>query len=88
MGKFWTVLLTRSALQSDQVLHEVVVEVEDTIDVDTDPKANLLYNLKVENKMYYIVLTLTGYDGNWFKMHAPRVIKSKTIATIKSQNFE
>jgi len=50
-GNFWAVLLTRSALQSDQVLHEVVVEVNGTIDVDTYPKANLLYNLEMENKM-------------------------------------
>jgi len=80
--------MTRSALQSDQVRHEVVVEVYDTIDVDIDPNANLLYNLDMENKMCCTVLTSKGYDGSQFKIHAPRLVKSKTLATTKPQNFE
>jgi len=51
LGKYGAVPLTCSVLQSDQVRHEVVVEVDDTIDVDTYPKANMLYNLEIENKM-------------------------------------
>jgi len=39
-------------LQFDQVRHEVVVEVYGTIDVYTNPKANLLYNLEMEKNIY------------------------------------
>jgi len=49
--KYGAVPLTCSTLQSDQVRHEVVVEVDSTIDMDTDPKANLIYNLEMENNM-------------------------------------
>jgi len=65
-----------------------VVEVYGTIDVVTDPNTNMLYNLEMENRMCYTVLTLNGYDVNQLKMHAPRVVTLKTLSTTKTQTFE
>ena len=65
-----------------------MVEVDGTIDVDINPKVNLFYNLETENKICCTVLPSKGYEGNQFKIHAPRVVNSKTLATIKSQTFE
>jgi len=50
-GKYGAVSLTFSVFQSDQMHHEVVYDVDGIIDVDTNPKANLLYKLEMENKM-------------------------------------
>jgi len=88
LRKCGAVPLTHSIVQSDQVRHEVVVEGDGAIDVDTDPKANLLYNLEMENKMCCTVLISKGYDGNQLKMHAPIVVKSKTLSTTEPQTFE
>ena len=65
--KYGAVPLTCSALQSDWVRREVVVQVDDTIDVDIDPKPNLLYNLDIDKKVCYTILTSKYYDGNQFK---------------------
>jgi len=87
-GKCGAVPLNYSALQSNQVRHEVVVEVDGTVDVVTYPKENLLYNLEMENKMCFSVMTSKGYYGNQLKIHAPRVAKSKTPTTTKPHTFE
>jgi len=65
-----------------------VVREDGTIDVDTEPKATLFYNLEMENKMCCTVLTSKGYDGNKFKMYAPRIVKLKTLATAKPHTFD
>jgi len=88
LGKCGAVPLTRSTLKSDQVRHKVVVEVNGSIDMDICPKINLIYNLEMENKMCYTVLTSKGHDGDQFKIHSPRVVNSKTLATTKPKNFE
>ena len=65
-----------------------MAEVDDTIDVATYPNVNLLYTLERDNKMCYTVLTSKGHDGDQFKIHSPRVVNSKTLATTKPKNFE
>ena len=40
--------------------HEIVLEVDVTIDVDKYPKENMLYNLEMENKLCRTVLTSSG----------------------------
>ena len=64
---FWkkcgAVPLTISYLLSDMVHHEVVVEPDGTVDVDTDPEVKMLADLEFQNKVCCNMSTLKGFDG-------------------------
>ena len=56
--------LTRSALLSNQLRHEVVTYDNGTIDDDSDPQAVMLMNLELENKLCCSTLSNKGLDGD------------------------
>ena len=64
---FWkkcgSLLLTRLCLLSDMVRHEVVVEPDGTVGVDTDNGVKILADLEFQNKVCCNMLTLKGFDG-------------------------
>ena len=59
---FWnkcgSVPLTRSCLLYDMVHHEVLVEPDGTVDVDTDPEGKMLADLEFQNKVCCNILIL------------------------------
>ena len=64
---FWkkrgAVPLTISCFLYDMVWHEVVVELDGTVGVDTDPEGKMLADLEFQNKVCCNMLTLKCYDG-------------------------
>lgn len=86
--KCGAVPLTRRALLSDHVRHQVVVEEDGTIDLETDPKAQLLIQLENENKVCCSMLDRKGFDGLQFRINAPNVVKQKTLAVTRPQTKE
>ena len=65
-NKCGAVPLTRSCFLSDMVRHEVVVEPDGTVDVDTDPEGKMLAELEFQNKVYCNMLTLKDLMENNF----------------------
>ena len=61
--KYGAVPLTRYCLLYDMVRHEVLVEPDGTVDVDTDPEGKMVADLEFQNKVCYNILTLKGFDG-------------------------
>ena len=61
--KCGSVPLTRSCLLSDMVRHDVVVEPDGTVDVDTDPEGKMLADLEFQNKVCCNMLALKGLYG-------------------------
>ena len=61
--KYGAVPLTRQCLLYDMVRHEVLVEPDGTVDVDTDPEGKMVADLEFQNKVCCNMLTLKGFDG-------------------------
>ena len=78
--------LTRSALSSNQVRHEVVIEDNGTIDVDSDPQAVMLMNLELENKLCCSALSNKGFDGDQLRLEAPKIKKVITKPVTRPQS--
>ena len=57
--------LTRLCFLYDMVQHEVVVEPDGNVDVDTyiDPEGNMLAKMEFQNKLCCNMLNLKGFDG-------------------------
>ena len=86
--KCGAVPLTRSSLLSNQVRHEVVVEDNGTIDLESDPQVLLLANLELQNKTHCAILDSKGFDGSQFRLDAPRVLKTNTQVLTRPQTQE
>ena len=67
--------VTRVALLADNVRHQVVLEEDGTIDLETDPEAHLLIQLQQSNNLCCFILNSNGFDGYKLKLNAPRVVK-------------
>ena len=61
--KCGAVPLTILCLLSDIVRHEVVVEPDGTVDVDTDTEGKMLADLEFQIRVCCNMLTLKGFDG-------------------------
>ena len=77
--------LTRSALLSNQLRHEVVTYDNGTIDDDSDPQAVMLMNLELENKLCCSTLSNKGLDGDQLHLYAPKIKKVITKPVTKPQ---
>ena len=60
------------------VHHEVVVEPDGTVDLDTDPEGKMLAYLEFQNNLCCNMLNLKGFDGKEFRLNAPRISKANT----------
>ena len=64
-------------LQDEHVKHELVMDVDGTINVDADPLSDKLLKIEEMNKEATSLLNRHGLDGDILKISAPRVDKSK-----------
>ena len=64
--------LTRAALSSPKVRHEISVLAGGTIDVDGDPQSEQLLVIESANHFACDYLTGLGFDGSQLKLKAPR----------------
>ena len=67
------------------VRHEVVVEPDGTVDLDTDPEGKMLAYLEFQNNLCCNMLTLKGFNGKDFWLNAPRITKAKTTTVTVPQ---
>ena len=86
--KCGAVPVTRSALLADDVRHQVVVEEDGTIDLETDSEAQLLIQLQQTNNVCCSILNSKGFDGYQLKLNAPLVVKKKTLVVTRPQTKE
>ena len=86
--KCGAVPVTRSALLAEDVRHQVVIEEDGTIDVETDPEARLLIQLQQTNNLCCSILNSKGFDGYQLKLNAPLVVKQKTFVVTRPQTKE
>ena len=86
--KCGAVPVTRIALQADNVRHQVVVEEDGTIDLETDPEAQLLIEIQQTNNLCCSILNSKGFDRYQLKLDAPRVLRQKTLLVTRPQTKE
>ena len=63
-AKVGTVLLTRRALSSKEVYHQVLLQADGSVDEEADPETHALLCLEKENKMCCNFLSSRGYNEN------------------------
>ena len=77
--KCGSVPLTRSALRSDKVMHQIMHNVDGTIDAKSDPATQDLLNLEECNHFACDYLSTLGYDGSQLRIDAPRKKKAPPL---------
>ena len=68
--------LTRNCLDSDQVIHEIVVSADGTVDVEADPETAKYMQLEAHNKLCCDLLSARGFDGDKLRAKAPEVTQN------------
>ena len=68
--------LTRNCLDSDQVIHEIVVSADGTVDVEADPETAKCMQLEAHNKLCCDLLSAQGFDGDKLRAKAPEVTQN------------
>ncbi|CAB9531983.1 expressed unknown protein (Partial), partial [Seminavis robusta] len=64
IAKCGCVPLTRAALNSNKVRHEVVMNRDGTVNTDLDPMADYLLQIEASNKMHCASRNIFGFDGD------------------------
>jgi hypothetical protein len=77
--KYGSVPLTRSALQSNKIMHQVMYNADGTIDTESDPETPNLLGLKECNHFVCDFLSTVGYDGSQLQIDAPRKKKATPL---------
>ena len=67
-----SVPLTRAALKSDKVRHEVMLDEHGNVDDACDPETRTLLRLEEVNHLSCDLLTSYGFDGSKLRIDAPR----------------
>ena len=70
--KCGSVPLTRSPMEDKDIRHELVVNVDETINNNIDPQGSKLLQLQQSNHNACDFLTSLGYDGGRLRLSAPR----------------
>ena len=63
--------ITRSVLLFNQVQHQLFIEEDGTIDVESDPESLLLLNYEQEKKLCCSILDSKYFDGWQLGLDAP-----------------
>ena len=77
--KCGSVPLTRSALKSDKIMHQVLYNADGTIDTESDPETSNLLALEACNHFACDFLSTIGYDGTQLRIDAPRKKKAAPL---------
>ena len=83
MRSLGKVPLTRRVLSSNQVRHEVVIEINSTIKINGDPQDMTPIPLELVNKWCCSILTYKGFNGNWLRVHASKIMKC-TMSSVRN----
>jgi hypothetical protein len=87
--KLGAVPLTRRALLSSGVRHELEVDADGNADTSTSSQAALLLEIEKANHYYCNLLTSFGYDGEALKLNAPRAqVKPPLTAPHSKERIE
>ena len=68
--------LTRNCLDSEQVIHEIAVSADATVDAEADPETAKYMQLEAHNKLCCDLLSARGFDGDKLRAKAPEVTQN------------
>jgi len=80
--KCGAVPLTREALHSDKVRHEIIVNRDGSTNTDIDPMSAALVQMEISNHMSCDFLSTMGYDGSQLRIDAPKQSAKKFEITV------
>ena len=74
-----SVPLTRNALQSNKVRHQITLNPDGTVDEEGDPESKKLLEIESANHFACDYLSGLGFDGSQLRLNAPRIKKRQQL---------